>query len=226
MFSLLVIILYPSNIWYNLINTKSPKELITISKILGISGSPNRNGNTAYAVQYALDILKQRGFETRYISLSKKNIHPCIGCFKCSRDGKCCKNDDMEEIYEALYWCDGIILGSPVYFGMVCGQMKTMIDRCVATRANYGDNFPMTGKIGGAIACAYSRNGGQETTLQNLQTFLLQLNFQVVSDGPGYCHSGGTIVGEAANDTWGLGTVSNLANNIDHILRKNNCVNI
>lgn len=125
----------------------------------------------------------------------------------------------MEEIIDALYWCDGLILGSPVYFGMVCGQMKTMMDRCVATRPNYGNNLPMTGKIGGAIACATSRNGGQETTLQNLQTFLLQLNVLVVSDGPGYCHSGGTIMGDASKDAWGLETVSNLANNIGNLLR-------
>lgn len=195
------------------------RELITIYKILAISGSPNKNGNTAYAVQYALDILKQRGFETKYISLSQKKIQPCIGCFRCSKDGKCWQKDDMEEIIDALYWCDGLILGSPVYFGMVSGQMKTMMDRCVATRANYGGNFPMTGKIGGAIACAYARNGGQETTIQNLQTFMLQLNIQVVSDGPGYCHSGGTIMGgDASKDTWGLETVRNLANNIGNAL--------
>lgn len=164
------------------------------------------------------EILKQRGFEVKYISLSQKIIHPCIGCFKCSKDRKCWQKDDMEEIVNELHWCDGIILGSPVYFGMVCGQIKTMMDRCVATRATYGNSFPMTGKIGGAIACAYSRNGGQETTLQNIQTFLLQLNFQVVSDGPGFCHSGGTIMGDASRDTWGLETVSNLANNIGNLL--------
>lgn len=169
-------------------------------------------------MQYALDILKQRGFETKFISLAQKNINSCIGCFRCSKDRKCWQKDDMEEIVDALYWCDGLILGSPVYFGMVCGQMKTMMDRCVATRANYGGDLPMTGKIGAAIACATSRNGGQETTLQNLQTFLLQLNMQVISDGPGYCHSGGTIVGNASKDDWGLETVSNLANNICKLL--------
>lgn len=194
--------------------------MVLIYKILGISGSPNKNGNTAYAVQYALGTLKERGFESKYISLSQKVIHPCIGCFKCASDHKCWQQDDMLEIINAMLWCDGIIIGSPVYFGMVNGQLKIMMDRCVATRANYGDTFPMTGKIGGAIACANSRNGGQETTLQNLQTFMLQLNFQVVSDGPFYCHSGGTIMGDASKDTWGLETVKNLANNLGNLLLK------
>ncbi len=126
----------------------------------------------------------------------------------------------MEEIIDAMLWCDGLILASPVYFGMVSGQLKTMMDRFVCTRANYGTDFPMSGKMGGAIACANSRNGGQETTLQNIQTFLLQMNMLIVSDGPNYCHSGATIMSDANKDVWGLETVENLANNMGNMLNK------
>ena len=191
---------------------------IIIAKILGISGSPRKNGNTSFAVNYALDTLSENGFETRYLSLSSKKIHPCISCWKCADNGRCWQNDDMEEIIDSMKWCDGLIIASPVYFGMVSGQLKTMMDRCVCIRGEYGHNFPMTGKIGGAIACANSRNGGQETTLQNIQTFLLQMNMMVVSDGPPYCHSGGTIMSDADKDIWGLETVKNLSNNIGNML--------
>lgn len=189
-----------------------------MAKILGISGSPNKNGNTAFAMKFALDVLKERGFDTRYITLSGKNIHPCIGCWKCQTSGKCWNNDDMEEILEAMKWCDGMIMASPVYFGMVSGQLKIMMDRCACLRAKYDNELLMTGKIGGAIACANSRNGGQETTLQNIQTFLLQMNMLAVSDGLPYCHSGGTIASDAQKDFWGLETVKNLANNIGNML--------
>jgi multimeric flavodoxin WrbA len=208
---------------YNKINKLAiEKGDYLMAKVLGISGSPRNNGNTFYALKHALDVLDKRSFETKYISLSGKNIHPCISCWKCAADGKCWQNDDMTEIIDALMWCDGIIIGSPVYFGMVSGQLKTMMDRCVCIRAHYGDNFPLSGKVGGAIACANSRNGGQETTLQNIQTFLLQMNFQVASDGPRYCHSGGTIMSDANKDSWGLETVRNLANNIGNMLIHNN----
>jgi len=192
-----------------------------VLKILGISGSPRANGNTAFAVKYALQTLANKGFETSYISLSEKNINPCISCWKCSADNKCFRNDDMSAIIDSMKWCDGLIIGSPVYFGMVSGQLKIMMDRCVSIRANYGDSLPLFGKVAGAIACANSRNGGQETTLQNIQTFLLQMNMQVVSDGPGFCHSGGTIMSDAENDVWGLETVRNLANNIGNMLTRN-----
>jgi multimeric flavodoxin WrbA len=53
-------------------------------------------------------------------------------------------------------------------------------------RLNYGDPFPMGGKIGAAIACGNWRNGWQELTIQNIQTFFLQMNMQVIGDGPSF----------------------------------------
>ena len=64
--------------------------------ILGISGSPNESGNTAYAVRYALEILEKQGMDTSYISLATKEIHPCIGCWKCTKTRKCHFDDDMD----------------------------------------------------------------------------------------------------------------------------------
>ncbi len=187
--------------------------------ILGISGSPHAEGNTAYVVRYALNALKQEDFRTKYISLSGKNIKPCIGCFKCEKTNSCYQEDDMPQIIDAMKWCHGLLIGSPVYFGMVSGQLKTMMDRCVVMRPSYGEPLPMSGKIGGAIACANSRNGGQEITLQNIHTFLLQMNMQVIGDGPSYSHLGATIAGQAQNDSWGLETVKNLALNMAGILK-------
>jgi len=187
--------------------------------ILGISGSPRAEGNTAYAVQYALEVLKKEGFRTKYITLSKKDIKPCVGCFKCEKTHSCYQEDDMPQILDAMKWCHGLLIGSPVYFGMVSGQLKTVMDRCVVMRPSYGEPLPMSGKIGGAIACANSRNGGQEITLQNIHTFLLQMNMQVIGDGPDYSHFGATIAGEAKDDSWGLETVKNLALNMAGMLK-------
>ncbi len=188
--------------------------------VLGISGSPHTVGNTAYAVRYALEVLKQEGLATKYITLSGKDIRPCVGCFDCEKTHSCYQEDDMPGILDAMKWCNGLLIGSPVYFGMVSGQLKTMMDRCVVMRPSYGGPLPMTGKIGGAIACANARNGGQETTLQNIQTFMLQMNMQVISDGPAYCHSGGTIAADAKEDSWGLETVKNLALNLARALKE------
>lgn len=56
----------------------------------------------------------------------------------------------MGKIEAATRWCDGVLIGSPVYLGMVSGQLKIMMDRCVVLRPSYQQPFAMTGKIGGA----------------------------------------------------------------------------
>jgi len=177
-------------------------------RILGICGSPHRNGNTSYALRFALDALQTRGAETECVFLDDKSIHPCDGCFRCAK-GSCVFEDDMKGIREALRTCDGLILASPVYMGMVSGQMKVMMDRTVALRT--GGAFEMSGKVGAGIACAGFRNGGQELTLQNMQTFFLQQNMAALADGPPFSHSGAAFCGKASEDDVGLRTVENLA---------------
>lgn len=183
-------------------------------KILAISGSPNTKGNTAFALNYALDAARNKGAHTRYISLAGLELKPCLGCWNCAAERTCVHTDGMDEIYEALRWCDGLILGSPVYMGMVSGQMKCMMDRCVLFRPSYDLPIELSGKTGCGIACGGFRNGGQETTLQNIHTFLLQQNMRVVNDGTPFCHAGGTIVGEAPQDELGLKTITSLVHNL------------
>lgn len=188
--------------------------------VLGISGSPNENSNTAYAVRYALDVLERDGIDIRYVSLAGKDIHPCVGCWKCAKTGKCQFDDYMTEVHDAMRWCDGLIIGSPVYFGLVAGQVKVMMDRCAPLRAYRQKPFQMAGKVGGGIACGGFRNGGQELTLQCIHTVMLQQNMMVVCDGAPYSHSGATIIGRAQDDELGLKTVANLAKNIAVMLKQ------
>jgi multimeric flavodoxin WrbA len=176
--------------------------------VLGICSSPHREGNTARALRYALSVLQSEGLEATYVSLADKAITPCDGCFAC-RTGSCVHEDDMGPIYEALRMCDGLILASPVYMGMISGQMKVMMDRTVIFRT--GSRFLLSGKVGAGIACGGFRNGGQELTLQCMHTFFLQQDMYVVADGPTFSHSGATVVGSAVEDEIGLRTIENLA---------------
>jgi multimeric flavodoxin WrbA len=187
--------------------------------VLGISGSPNVQGNTAYAVNYALNSLKNQGFQTKFISLANQTINPCQGCWQCIESRNCFQRDDFDGIVTAMRWCDGLIIGSPVYLGMVTGQLKTMMDRSVVLRPKYGEPIEMSGKIGCGIACGGFRNGGQELTLQNIHAFLLQHNMKAISDGPSFSHSGGTIVGVAAEDVLGLQIIDNMMVNMSFMMK-------
>jgi multimeric flavodoxin WrbA len=188
--------------------------------VLGISGSLNLNGNTAFAVRHALAALEKDGFAVRFLSLAGREIHPCDGCYNCQADHACIFDDGMTEIVEGMRWCDGLILGSPVYMGLVSGPVKTMMDRTVVLRPSYEQPLEMSGKVGGGIACAGFRNGGQETTLLSIQIYLLQQNMLVINDGAPYSHAGGAIAGEAKDDGLGLRTVESLAANMAKALKR------
>ena len=190
-------------------------------RILGINGSPHEPGNTSYALHYALQICEQLGAETEYIGLGGKDIRPCDGCWGCRDNGVCVYvDDDMGPVYEAMRRCDGLLLASPVYMGLVSGQMKIMMDRSVALRVNRNGPFEMSGKMGGGIACGGFRNGGQELTLQCMHTYFLQQDMYAIADGPRFSHSGAAIVGQAETDTLGLQTIQNLAERMVKALRK------
>lgn len=176
--------------------------------ILGISGSPHEGGNTDFALRHALKACRKAGARTRRVSLAGRTIHPCAGCWTCAGTGACRFDDDMKDVYRGMKWCHGLLLASPVYLGMVTGQLKVMMDRSVPLRVA---DFVMRGKVGAGIACGGFRNGGQELTLVNMQTYFLQMDMLSVSDGPPYSHSGAAIAGDAREDEIGLRTVTNVA---------------
>jgi len=123
-------------------------------KILGILGSPRKNGNTEILLDVALEEAKRNGVVTSKISLRNKVIGPCNGCLKCRETGKCAIRDDMQEIYKKMLESDGILWATPVYFWSMTGQTKMVMDR------TYALTFPklqLASKIGGLILVAATR---------------------------------------------------------------------
>jgi multimeric flavodoxin WrbA len=182
--------------------------------VLAVNGSPHLEGNTSFALRYALEELERYGVSTRYVALGEREIRPCRGCFAC-RDGECVHDDDAATILELMRESRCLLLGSPVYMGLVTAQMKALMDRSVALRVR---SFQLGGRFGAGIACGGFRNGGQELTLQCMHTFFLQQDMHAIADGPGFSHSGAAIVGKAETDEIGLATVRNLAAKIAKVL--------
>ncbi|ACX72059.1 NADPH-dependent FMN reductase [Methanocaldococcus vulcanius M7] len=188
-------------------------------KVIGISGSPRPEGNTTLLVKEALKVIENEGIDVEFISLANKELNPCIGCNLCKEEGKCPIIDDVEEILEKMKEADGIILGSPVYFGGVSAQLKMLMDRSRPLRIG----FQLKNKVGGAIAVGASRNGGQETTIQQIHNFFLIHASIVVGDSDPTAHYGGTGVGKSPedckNDTIGLETARNLGKKVAEVVK-------
>jgi multimeric flavodoxin WrbA len=99
-------------------------------KICGIVGSPNKRGNVDLLVSQVLLGAESQGAETQKLSLNDVRIGPCQDCPVDPLPAYCHFDDDMARIYAALDSCDGIVLGTPVYFDTVSAQTKLAIDRC------------------------------------------------------------------------------------------------
>jgi multimeric flavodoxin WrbA len=139
-------------------------------KVLAINGSPRKGKNTAQMLSLALQESEKLGAQTELIEISDYQIDYCKGCNKCLVKETCSITvDDVAVILEKMCCADGIILGSPVYFGNITGQLKTLIDR---TRSLHMLKNVLQGKVGGALVQAGLRYGGQEAALAFLEKYL------------------------------------------------------
>lgn len=100
-------------------------------KILGVIGSPRRNGNTHILVTKLLDGARDAGFETQELFLNDLDINECDGCLACWKGKECIKHDDMNGIYPKIIESDVIVFGTPVYWYGPTALMKAFIDRFV-----------------------------------------------------------------------------------------------
>ncbi|MGB9200065.1 flavodoxin family protein [Methanobacterium sp.] len=189
-------------------------------KIIGIIGSPRKDGNTSYLVETALKSAESEGADTEIINLGSVNIEPCVACDICKATGECAIYDDIGKILDIMMKSDGIIVGSPVYFGSVTSQLKMLIDRTRPLRGS----FRLKNKVCGAIAVGGSRNGGQESTISVIHDFLLIHDAIIVGDGAPMAHYGGTGVGGPRGDTKmdeiGIETSKNLGKRVAELALK------
>lgn len=100
-------------------------------KVLVISASPRKGGNSDMLCDEFIRGAKETWNETEKIYLRDKNIHFCTGCGVCNETSVCVQKDDAAEILNKMVEADVIVLATPVYFYMMDGQLKTMIDRTV-----------------------------------------------------------------------------------------------
>jgi multimeric flavodoxin WrbA len=187
-------------------------------KVLGISGSPRSGGNTDILVKLALEVLEEQGVITEFISLADRPIKPCMACAGCVKSDKlgCVQEDPaFEGMVERFVESDGVLVGSPVYFGSATPQTMALLDR-VGYVARSNGNF-LRRKVGAAIVVA--RRAGQNFTFAQLNYFFLIA--EMIVPGSTYWNVAfGREKGEVKNDQEGLDTVRRLAENMGWLMKK------
>lgn len=186
-------------------------------KIIGIAGSLRKGKTTYKAVELALESAGtvSPAIATELIELSGLNLDPYVAVGASSSD----RPDDFEAVATKLSAPDvfGIIMGSPVYMGLVSSPLKALIERMVAFRRG---GFPLKNKVGGAVAVGAGRNTGVELILQQLIMFMLSQGMVLVGDGDPGNHWGGTIQSrgdELSDDAGSLNTIRGVGKRVAEV---------
>ena len=180
-------------------------------KVLMINGSPKANGNTAAALGEMEKVFAQEGVETEILHIGNQVIRGCIGCGQCAQKGRCVFDDAVNEAAAKFEACDGLVVGSPVYYASANATLVAFL-----TRLFYSTHFDKTMKVGAAVAAA--RRGGLSATFDELNKFFTISGMPVASSQ--YWNSiHGRAPGEAQQDAEGLQTMRTLARNMTFLIR-------
>jgi len=187
-----------------------------MNKIIGIVGSPRVDGNTEYLVKAALTEAKNENeFETEIIRLAGKKINPCTACLACKDEKRCIIEDDFDPIFKKMVAADGIVIGSPVYFGSATPEIKSLIDRAGYVSVYSGRLFE--NKVGGPVVVA--RRAGQNFTFAQLLFFFLHQG--MIVPGSTYWNIGfGREKGKVKEDVEGIATARNFGKKMVWIINK------
>jgi multimeric flavodoxin WrbA len=137
--------------------------------VIGISGTPRKEGNSELLLRYALKPFENNGWNVKTFLLSNLEIKPCNACDSCRETGTCIINDDMQRIYNAFRWCNAIVISTPVHFLNVSAQLLALLNRHYAVDSER----PLEGKVGGAIAVGGGVSGGQTLAINAIYSWML-----------------------------------------------------
>lgn len=132
-------------------------------KVIAFNGSPRKNWNTAMLLNKALEGAASQGAEVELIHLYDYNYKGCMSCFACKLKngksyGRCPVNDDLKPIFQKIEEADAIILGSPIYFGMTTGEMRSFMERLMFQYLAYDRNYTSLFKKRISVGFIYTMN--------------------------------------------------------------------
>lgn len=143
-------------------------------KVLLINGSPHANGCTFTALNIVANELEKNDIETEIVHIGNKDIHGCIACGKCAELGRCVFNDMVNEVAQKFEQADGLVVGSPVYYGGPNGTLTNLLDRLL-----FSTPFDKRMKVGASVVSA--RRGGTTAAFDRLNKYFTISEMPVVS---------------------------------------------
>lgn len=180
-------------------------------KVLLVNGSPRQRGNTAAALQEMEKVFHQEGVETVWLHIGGQDVRGCVGCGQCGKLGRCVFDDAVNQGAELLAQCDGLVVGSPVYYASPNGTVLSFLDRLF--RSCPCDKRM---KVGAAVAAA--RRGGLTASMDVVNKYFT-ISAMPVASGTYWNGVHGGAPGEAQGDEEGMQVMRNLARNMAFLMK-------
>ena len=179
--------------------------------VLMLNGSPRANGNTAIALHEMEKVFEEQGVETEIVQVGQKDIRGCIACGRCGELGHCVFNDVVNELAPKLQACDGLVVGSPVYYASANPTLVALLNRLF-----YSTPFDKSMKVGACVVAA--RRGGLSATFDELNKFF-GISGMPIATSQYWNSIHGREAGQAAQDAEGLQTMRTLARNMTFLMK-------
>ena len=180
-------------------------------KVLMINGSPHAKGSTYTALHEMEKVFNAQGIETEIVQVGNQAVRGCIACGACGEKGKCVFDDVVNELAEKFEVCQGLVVGSPVYYASANATLVAVLDRLF-----YSSHFDKTMKVGASVASA--RRGGLTATFDELNKYFAITGMPIAS-GQYWNGIHGNNADEAAKDAEGLQMMRTLASNMSFLMK-------
>lgn len=180
-------------------------------KVLMINGSPKDNGNTARALAEMRAVFEAGGVEVELVQVGHLAVRGCTGCAACYKIGHCATEDIVNELAAKLAECDGMVVGSPVYYAAPNGTLVSVLDRLF-----YSTRFDKRMKVGASVVVA--RRGGCSAAFDQLNKYFT-ISGMPLASGQYWNSVHGAKPGDSDQDAEGLQGMRTLANNMLFLMR-------
>ena len=179
--------------------------------VLLVSGSPRPDGNIALAFHEMEQVFAENGVAFETVQIGRQAVRGCIACGSCAKTGKCVFDDVVNQLAGKFEAADGLVIGSPVYYGSANGTLMSALQRLF-----YSTRFDKSLKVGASVVCA--RRSGCTASFDELNKFFTISNMPVASSRY-WNNIYGAAPGEAAADEEGRQVMRALARNMVFLMR-------
>ena len=184
---------------------------IYFMKVLLVNGSPHKNGSTYVALREVETALNNEGIETSIVWLGTEAISGCLACGYCSRNGKCVKNDIVNEFAQRAKNADGFVFGTPVHFASASGAITSFLDRVFYSASGSLRHKP-------AAVITVARRGGTTAAYDQLIKYPAYAEMPIISSNYwNMVH--GAVASDVSEDKEGMQTMRILGKNMAYFIK-------